>query len=53
MFKEMYFMRLSTPMDDSTSDYMSVGMADTGTRRHEAIQDAKIFIRNRRHMEIH
>ena len=37
-------MRLSTPMDDSTSDYMSVGMADTGTRRHEAIQDALEYL---------
>ncbi len=37
--RQMYFMRVGQPTDPSKTDYQSVGMADTGSRRHEAIQD--------------
>lgn len=36
--RNMYFTRISAPLDESKSVYNSVGMADTGTRRHVAIQ---------------
>lgn len=41
----MYFTRTSAPTDPQTTDYQSVGMADTGTRRHEAIQEVLLHIK--------
>ena len=38
--RQMYFQVTGTNPDDSKTDYCSVGMADTGTRRHVAIQEA-------------
>lgn len=37
--RNMYFTRIKCPKDETVVDYQLVGMADTGTRRHEAIQD--------------
>lgn len=37
--RDMYFTRIGAEEDVSTTEYKSIGMADTGTRRHEAIQD--------------
>jgi hypothetical protein len=36
----MYYMVTGEKPDESKTDYASVGMADTGTRRHVAIQEA-------------
>lgn len=36
--RQMYFMRTETEPDIEFTDYNSIGMADTGTRRHVAIQ---------------
>lgn len=36
--RQMYFMRTKTEQDDTITDYTSIGMADTGSRRHVAIQ---------------
>jgi hypothetical protein len=38
--RQMYYMVTGEKPDESTTDYASVGMADTGTRRHVAIQEA-------------
>lgn len=38
--RSMYFVRTEAPVDTIATDYQSIGMADTGTRRHEAIQEA-------------
>lgn len=37
--RRMYFTRIGADEDVSNTEYKSIGMADTGTRRHEAIQD--------------
>lgn len=37
--RSMYFTRVGAPTDNTTSEYNGIGMADTGTRRHEAIQE--------------
>lgn len=37
--RNMYFTRTGAPTDTTTSEYNGIGMADTGTRRHEAIQE--------------
>ena len=37
--RQMYFMRIGEQPDDVRIEYNVVGMADTGTRRHEAIQE--------------
>lgn len=37
--RQMYFTRIGAETDGTPSDYQSIGMADTGTRRHEAIQE--------------
>ena len=37
--RNMYFTRVGAERDPETTSYQLVGMADTGTRRHEAIQD--------------
>ena len=36
--RQMYFMRTKAEPDDTITDYTSIGMADTGSRRHVAIQ---------------
>ena len=36
--RQMYYKRISTPQDPEVTAYNDIGMADTGTRRHEAIQ---------------
>ena len=36
--RNMYFTRTKAPQDADYTQYDAVGMADTGTRRHEAIQ---------------
>lgn len=37
--RQMYFMRIGETPDESRSEYNAIGMADTGTRRHVAIQE--------------
>ena len=37
--RDMYFTRMGAEQDTTTESYGSIGMADTGTRRHEAIQE--------------
>lgn len=37
--RQMYFMVTGADTDVTKSDYTGIGMADTGTRRHVAIQD--------------
>lgn len=37
--RQMYFTRIQEEQDGRVTDYQGIGMADTGTRRHEAIQD--------------
>lgn len=37
--RQMYFTRTEQEMDPPRSDYQGIGMADTGSRRHEAIQE--------------
>lgn len=38
--RQMYYQVTGEKPDESRTDYASVGMADTGTRRHVAIQEA-------------
>lgn len=38
--RQMYFTRTGEETDGSRTEYTGIGMADTGTRRHEAIQEA-------------
>lgn len=40
--RQMYFMRTEANPDGRRSEYNGIGMADTGSRRHEAIQDVLI-----------
>lgn len=44
--RNMYFTRISAPTDPSRGEYNSIGMADTGTRRHEAIQEVLIAMKD-------
>ncbi len=44
--RNMYFTRTKAPQDSTPTDYNSVGMADTGTRRHEAIQEALLEMKD-------
>lgn len=37
--RQMYFMRVGEEPDQIRTAYNAIGMADTGTRRHEAIQE--------------
>lgn len=37
--RQMYFMRTEAEIDDTVNVYNSISMADTGTRRHVAIQN--------------
>lgn len=43
--RNMYFTRNKAPQDPSPSEYNSIGMADTGTARHEAIQNVLLKMR--------
>lgn len=38
--RQMFYMRLGASVDNTRSSYNGIGMADTGTRRHVAIQEA-------------
>lgn len=40
--RQMYFTRKKAEADITPSEYTAIGMADTGTRRHEAIQEVLI-----------
>jgi len=40
--RQMYFMRVGEDTDGRRSEYNGIGMADTGSRRHEAIQEVLI-----------
>lgn len=42
--RAMWFTRLGTPQDTRPPEYNVIGMADTGTRRHTAIQDVLIWM---------
>lgn len=44
--RNMYFTRMGAQTDSSSSTYNLIGMADTGTRRHEAIQEALLQLQN-------
>jgi hypothetical protein len=44
--RNMYFTRTSAPVDVAPEEYTMIGMADTGTHRHEAIQTALINMPN-------
>lgn len=37
--RQMYFVRTEAQQDTTRTEYNAIGMADTGTRRHVAIQD--------------
>lgn len=37
--RNMYFTRCGAPQDSTPSEYNAIDMADTGTRRHEGIQE--------------
>lgn len=37
--RNMYFTRVGADTDPSSTEYTMIGMADTGSRRHEAIQE--------------
>lgn len=37
--RKMYYQRTGADQDDSFNSYQGIGMSDTGTRRHEAIQE--------------
>lgn len=38
--RNMYFVRTKAPQDTTPTEYNALGMADTGTARHEAMQNA-------------
>ena len=42
----MYFVRMGAEQDTIPSEYNSIGMADTGTRRHEAIQEVLLSMKD-------
>ena len=44
--RNMYFTRIGAEQDNTTSSYQGIGMADTGTRRHEAIQDVLLQLKD-------
>lgn len=43
--RQMYFMRIGMETDGRRTEYNAIGMADTGTRRHEAIQDVLLAMK--------
>lgn len=44
--RQMYFMRTGEIPDDTSTAYNGIGMADTGTRRHVAIQEVLEDMKN-------
>ncbi len=42
--RAMWFTRLEYPQDSRPPEYNAIGMADTGTRRHTAIQDVLLWM---------
>lgn len=44
--RSMYYKRRQVPMDKDDTSYGDIGGADTGTRRHEAIQEVLIWMTN-------
>lgn len=44
--RQMYFTRIGMDVDGRRTEYTGVGMADTGTRRHVAIQDALLQMKD-------
>ena len=45
--RQMYYKRTGTNVDIIEDNYSSIGMADTGTRRHEAIQDVLVYMNSK------
>ena len=43
--RNMYFVRTKAPQDTQVTEYNSIGMAATGTARHEALQDALLNLK--------
>lgn len=44
--RNMYFTRVGAEQNRTPTEYNSTGMADTGTRRHEAIQEALLTMKD-------
>lgn len=44
--RNMYFTRQGATVDTKSVEYNAIGMADTGTRRHEAIQDVLLKMKD-------
>ena len=44
--RQMYFVRMGAEQDTIPAEYNSISMADTGTRRHEAIQNVLISMKD-------
>ena len=44
--RSMYFVRIGAEQDSTPPEYNSLGMADTGTRRHEAIQEVLLSLKD-------
>ena len=44
--RNMYFTRTGAPIDPQVTEYNAVGMADTGTDRHERIQEALLQLKD-------
>lgn len=44
--RNMYFARVGAEQDITSEDYNGIGMADTGTRRHEAIQEVLLEMKD-------
>jgi len=44
--RNMYFTRMGAEMDTKPTEYKMIGMADTGTRRHEAIQEILLSMKD-------
>ena len=44
--RQMYFVRMGAEQDLTPSEYNSINMADTGTRRHEGIQEVLLAMKD-------
>lgn len=44
--RNMYFTRMGAEQDTTLSEYNSINMADTGTRRHEGIQEVLLAMKD-------
>lgn len=44
--RQMYFVRMGAEQDTTPSEYNSLNMADTGTRRHEGIQEVLLAMKD-------